>query len=154
MRLNLLRATASQMRTDLTSPPVVGDERLGIAFTRYASKYTQRTIVVTEYAALPEEAYVREALAPVSFDVRWIMTASENAGLESAGIFLVHLHEHRGKPWFSPVDMDTNRRIITPIALIDQTLPTGALILSLDSAAALVARGDGLVAVAVHEIID
>jgi len=152
MKLNISIQTVAKARADLTLPPVSGMERLGLSFARYASTYNTTTIVATEYIPLPENAYVAGHHAPVSFDSRWLMQQSATAAQQHAGIFLVHLHEHRGKPWFSPIDMRTNRDIIRPIALIEQTLPTGALLLSIDSAAGLLARSDGLIRLDIHEV--
>ena len=153
MRMNVLSSVARRIRTDLTLPPLVGDERLGVALSRYASRYNNTTIVLTEYFGLPKDAYVKVASSPVAFSTRWFMRASEEAARKNAGLFLVHLHEHRGRPWFSPIDMRTNRDIVRPLALIDQTVPTGALLFSLDNAAALIARGDGFFAVSTREVV-
>jgi hypothetical protein len=153
MRLNLLRRTAFAMRSDLLQPPVVGHERLGIAVSRFASLYNQDTIVITRYLPLPRNAYIEGGDAPVSFDSRWLMRAAEEFALGGAGFFLTHLHDHKGRPWFSPTDMRTNQRVIRPIALVDQALPIGALVLSVDGASALLARSDGLIAVPVHDMV-
>lgn len=152
MRLNIIARLAQQLRIELTHPPIVGEERLCVAFARYASQYNQDTIVVSDFVPLPKDAYVIDSRVPVSFDTRWLMRTAEGAAHRNAGVFLTHLHEHSGKPWFSPIDMRTNRSILRPMALINQTLPTGALLFSLDHAAALVARSDGLIAVPVHEV--
>lgn len=153
MRINALASILRRMRADLVLPPLVGEERLGVAIARYASAYNQTVIIIVEYQELPREAYVDRLGAPVSFDTRWLMRAAEAAAKRNAGVFLAHLHDHRGKPWFSPVDMRTNRQVIRPLALIDQSLPTGALLLSRDNAAALLGRSDGLIAIPVHEMV-
>ncbi len=152
MRLNIVLRQMRDLRTELLLPPIIGEERLCVVRARYASQYNQTTIVTVEFAPLPEEAYVLDSRAPVSFDTRWLMRAAEDAAVHNAGIFLTHLHEHKGLPWFSPVDMQTNETILHPMALIDQTLPTGALLLSLDQAVALVARSDGLIPIPVREV--
>lgn len=152
MRLNMLGRMGRRMREDLVLAPVVGEERLGVAFARYASSYNDSVVVVTDYAPLPAGAYVEHTRAPVGFDVRWLMAQSERAGSMNAGLFLVHLHNHYGTPWFSPIDMRTNRAILLPIGLIDQTLPTGALLLSRDRAAALLVRAGRLGALDVAEV--
>jgi len=140
------------MRADLLRAPIMGGERLGVALSRYASRYTQDTMVLVQYIGLPLTAYSASGSAPISFETRWLMKMAQDAARKNAGIFLVHLHEHRGKPWFSPIDMETNRTIVQPLALIDQTSPTGALVLSLDDAAAVVGRSDGLVAISVRQV--
>jgi hypothetical protein len=152
VRFNITASLTLQLRAELLRPPLVGEERLCLVFARYASQYNQETIVASYFLGLPEEAYLRDLHAPVSFNTRWLMSAAEAAAHRNAGVFLTHLHEHKAKPWFSPIDMRTNRSVLRPMALIDQTLPTGALLLSLDQQAALLARSDGLIAVPVREV--
>lgn len=152
MRLNVLASFLGRMREDFGQPPPVGLERLGLCFARFASSYNMTSIVITEYLAFPPHSYVNARHAPVAFDTRWMMAQAEAAARQNAGIFLTHLHEHLGKPWFSHIDMRTNREIIRPFALIDQSLPTGALVLSFDNTAALLARSDGLLRLDVFEV--
>lgn len=148
----MLSRALAQARADLAQPPLSGLERLGLCIARYASSYNATTIAITEYLAFPAEAYVDRHDAPVSFDTRWLMNQSAVAARRNAGVFLIHLHEHNGKPWFSPVDMRTNRDVIRPMALVDQTLPTGAIVLSFDNVAGLLARSEGLLRLDVHEV--
>lgn len=152
MRLNVIGRMARHMREDLLLSPIAGEERLGVALVRYASSYNRSVVVLTEYRALPNDGYVELVSAPVSFDVRWFMAEAERAASVNAGVFLVHLHDHYGMPWFSPIDMRTNREVLLPISCIDHALPTGALVLSRDRGGAALAQAGRLVAVNVAEV--
>ena len=142
MRLHLTLATFREVVDDLCRSSSVAYERVGVTHCRFSSQYQQNVIVVTKYIPCPEESYV-DGPEAANFDARWLMRASEVAASENAGVFLTHMHEHKGIPWFSPPDMNTNKRLVHPISRIDPTLPCGALLLSLNSAVALVAVGTG-----------
>lgn len=152
MRLNIARTLAAQMRSDLLLPPPVGEERLGLAYARYVSAYTDEAIVVTKYVPFAREAYITDPHVPVAFSTRWLMNAAERAAQEDAGIFLTHVHAHYGVPWFSAIDMRTNREILMPFGSVDQSLPIGAVLQSLDRSCALLVRGHRLVALPVFEV--
>jgi hypothetical protein len=143
MRLRLPRSLFFEAVADLRRPLHIAFERVGVYYCRFASEYEQGVVVAAEYFPCPDDAYVDGPQA-ANFDTRWFMRASQDAAAAHAGVFLTHLHDHRGRPWFSRPDMETNRNLVQPISRIDGTLPCGALLLSNDSAAALVASGDNL----------
>jgi hypothetical protein len=57
---------------------------------------------------------------------------------QPVSIFHVHRHEHKGKPWFSHVDMREAMKYMPDFWKVRKGFPHGILVLSRDSAAGLV----------------
>jgi hypothetical protein len=55
-------------------------------------------------------------------------------------ILHVHRHEHRGKPWFSDIDLREAQKYVPDFAKVRADYPHGILVLSHDSAAGLIWR--------------
>lgn len=144
MKLNLLRSMARDLVLGLQKPidPKLAGERLAIVHARFASESTDTVVVVVGFDMVPDAAYV-SGPDVANFDVRWLMNASERAAQRNCGILLTHLHEHKGVPWFSPADLRTARAVLYPMYRICPQFPQGALVMSFDSAAAIIATAEG-----------
>jgi hypothetical protein len=142
-RLHITHALAEEMRADFARPHEIAAERVGIVRVRYASPSARHVIVVVGYESAPDDAYVR-GRAAANFDVRWLMQRADAAAAERCGVMWVHLHEHKGEPRFSSIDLKTSRGICPALALACPRFPQGALVLSADAAAAHVVTVDSL----------
>jgi hypothetical protein len=152
MKMRLTRVMFLDALRDLSRPSPLAFERVAVFHARFASQYEQGIVVLTGYSPCPDDAYMPGEQA-ANFDSRWLMEESQRAAMQNAGIFLTHAHDHRGKPWFSISDSKTNTTLVYPISRIDPSLPSGALLLSQDSAVALVATSEGFEAVRAVAIV-
>ena len=66
-----------------------------------------------------------------------IRKAMQRAYNEPVGMFHVHMHDHRGSPWFSQVDLAENNKFVPDFWNVRPEMPHGALVLSRDSIACL-----------------
>ncbi len=148
MRLNATSSLRRQLVTELLKPPTIKGvaERLAVVYARFASESTHSVVVAVDFQMLPDHAYVSGPDA-ANFDVRWLVQAGQDADSRNCGILLAHLHEHRGRPWFSPPDLRTIREVIYPLYRMSPQVPQGALLFSLDRAVAMIAASNGFVSV-------
>src|ERR1700688_750062 len=148
MKLKITSPMAAKIRADLRKAIALPgvDERLAIVYARFASEVTQTVVVAAYYAMLPDNAYVAGPDA-ANFDVRWLMQMAQGADRRNCGLLLTHLHEHKGRPWFSPADLWTVREVLYSLYRASPRFPQGALLFSSDAAVALIASAGGFVAV-------
>jgi len=99
-------------------------------------------IVGVRVQRFPDEAYV-DGPDGANFAVPWLMNALDEAANSNAGALLCHQHSHRGKPDFSGTDQRTNDRVMAKQRLVNDGVPFGAMVVSLDDFRALVAAASG-----------
>jgi hypothetical protein len=117
--------------------PDARPEPLALVHVRYAAEDVRDAIVAVDAEPFPPDAYV-EGPDGANFDVRWFVQRANDLVARNAGVMLAHMHVHRGLPCFSGIDRRTNISVISPLASC-ATVPTGALVLSLDHCAAFIA---------------
>jgi hypothetical protein len=66
-----------------------------------------------------------------------LRAAMQTAYDHQVGMFHTHLHAHRGRPWFSPYDLNENAKFVPDMFNVASGTPHGALVLSYDSLAGL-----------------
>lgn len=124
----------------LTSPRPGRPEPLAVLRARYASEAQFRVVVGVGASPIPEHAYIDASDAGAAFDTRWLVAAANRELRSNVGLFVVHSHLGCGVPKFSGVDSRTNRQVIGRLSIGIDTAPYGAIVLSDDSEAAIVAR--------------
>jgi hypothetical protein len=94
--------------------------------------------VVIDVQPFPDEAYV-EGPDGANFDTRWITRTANHWIRSNTGLLLVHAHGGSGRPVFSSTDRRTNRAVMARLGVGILTAPYGALLLSDNDAAAVLA---------------
>jgi hypothetical protein len=127
-----------------TTPTKYNHEPLAFLRVRYASEERNGVIVAIGVVPFAEDAYV-EGDAGANFDTAYAVEVANAHIRANAGILLVHQHGCRGKPSFSRTDRETNREVMLQLAIGVPFAPYGAIVLSDDSATAVVACDGRLV---------
>jgi hypothetical protein len=65
------------------------------------------------------------------------MQRAYDGGVQDIGLFHVHMHEHRGLPAFSRVDLTESMKFVPDFFTAAPAMPHGAIVLSLDRAIGL-----------------
>ncbi len=151
-RLHVPRAVMHALRL-ATRPTAALPEPLVLLHVRFASEQQLDTIVAVAATPFPAHAYV-EGFAGANFDTAWVVDAANAMILKNVGVFLVHAHGGTGAPRFSSVDEQTNRKVMAALAHGITTAPYGAMVLSLTSATAVLARAGALEVMRIVEVPD
>ncbi len=130
------------LREALT-PRAGRDEPLALLLTRYVSEDNRGVVVGVRVHPFPDEAYV-EGPDGANFGVPWLMDFLDKAAEQNAGALLCHAHGHYGKPGFSETDRRTNSLVMAKQRLFNESLPYGAMVVSLDESLAVVSGAAGL----------
>jgi hypothetical protein len=69
--------------------------------------------------------------------IRKAMQRAYNGGAQDVGLFHVHMHEHRGRPGFSRVDLTEYVKFVPDFFNAVPMMPHGAIVLSADGAIGL-----------------
>jgi len=137
-----LRASAamlSAIHEDLSRPHPHAHERVGFAFAN-AAKMAGDTIglYLSNYRPVEDLQYIFEPNVGALVDGDALREAMQFAYSKQLSTFHVHRHEHRGRPWFSNYDMDESGKFIPDFFHVAPRGPHGALLLSHDSATAII----------------
>lgn len=127
-----------------TTPTKYNHEPLAFLRVRYASEAQNGVIVAIGVVPFAQNAYV-EGDAGANFDTAYAVEIANAEIRANAGVILVHQHGGRGKPSFSRTDRETNREVMLQLAIGVPFAPYGAIVLSDDSATAVIARDRRLV---------
>lgn|GEM_PF-2767703 len=122
-----------------TTPTKHNSEPLAFVRVRYASEAQNGVIVAIGVTPFEDGAYV-DGDAGANFDTAYAIEIANAEICVNAGVLLVHQHGGRGEPWFSRIDSQTNREVMLQLTVGVPYAPYGAIVLSDDSAAAVVAR--------------
>ena len=143
MKLRITPAMHRELFAVTTATPDK-PEPLALVWLRQTSEVSPDVIVVVKVEPFPDSAYV-DGPDGANFDVAWLVEAAARIGRCNAGLALAHMHGNKGRPRFSSVDQRTNRSIIRKLALMDQHLPYGAILLSKDAISAQLESSNGSV---------
>lgn len=127
------------IRADLHRPHEFANERVGFARCRVASLGGGGMLVLPfEFNAVPDNQYVREETVGACIGAAAIRSAMAAALSGATAVLHVHMHEGRGQPRFSSVDIQNYPKLVCALQHAGPTVPHGALLLSRDSVNALI----------------
>jgi hypothetical protein len=129
------RALCEQMRLDVVRPHPFALERVGFAFGRPAASAS--LVLLYEYESVPDDDYVNDGMAGATFGAAAIRRVRQRILDRGDSAFHVHMHEHRGRPWFSRLDRSSLAQVVGSFRSMARKVPHGAILLSDDSIAAL-----------------
>ena len=137
MELRMTSALYAEMRNDLGRTHVHALERVGFAFGRFSAN----RVYLHDYESVPDDNYLESARFGALIDDKAILGVMQRLRRQRGrrvGAFHVHVHEHRGAPWFSPADLSSLPDLVPPLQRMDPTGASGLLLLSHDHALARV----------------
>jgi hypothetical protein len=134
---------ASQMidevRRDLARPHAHAAERIGFVYARTGNEGgPELQILPHKYAPVADADYIEDEEVGAKINSNAIRTAMQVSLSEQLGVFHVHMHHKKGRPRYSPVDLETYPGLIKGFQNISSKLAHGALLLSPDSLECLV----------------
>lgn len=126
-------------RRDLRRSHSHAAERVGFVLCRVGNELgTEKLLLPFEYMPVRDEYYIPDPFVGARIDGNAIRFAMERVLRDRAAVLHVHLHEHRGRPTFSKVDIDNYPLFVRAFRNVGADMPHGALLLSHDCADALV----------------
>lgn len=154
---HLLRASPLMWRTiheDLSRPHPHAHERVGFAFAN-AAKMAGGSIglYLSHYRPVSDGQYIFEPHVGALVNGDALREAMQFAYGKQLATFHVHRHEHSGGPWFSKYDLDESSKFVPDFFHVAPGGPHGALLLSHDSATAIVWTAKGAKPQLVREIV-
>lgn len=136
-RVRISRLLVDQIQADLRRPHPFAFERIGFVSVAMGRAGESEVLVIAEeYFPVADDQYVRGngVGARIGSDaIRDVMQRVHDTG---RGFLHVHLHDHHGRPDFSPVDRSEQPRLVASLRVMNRTVPHGMLVLSADEAEA------------------
>lgn len=128
----------TDIRTDLTRPHPFAAERVGFIACSVAALESQGLLVLArDFHPVDDADYLDDPSVGAMMGREAIREALQIAYKASVSMFHVHLHEHRGRPWFSRTDLREAANFVPDFWHVQPKIPHGAVVLSLDSLAGL-----------------
>ncbi len=123
---------------ELARPHSHASERVGFLRCGVARVHDDLLLVLAEdFLPVADEDYLEDPAVGARIGSAAIRKALQYAYNSPCSMFHVHCHEHRGRPFFSRVDVRESARFIPDFFNVRPERPHGAMVLSLDSAAGL-----------------
>jgi hypothetical protein len=122
---------------DLRRPHLFASERMGFLCCRAAESQTGIMVLAESYNGIADDHYIEDFSVGARIDGNAIRSALQTSLEKSAGLFHVHMHEHKGAPFPSKTDLDDGKKLIPDFFNVTPSMPHGMLILSEDSASGL-----------------
>jgi hypothetical protein len=130
-----------RVRRDLDRPHPFAAERVGFLVCSAGHLNDGGLVILAaEYDPVADEDYVNDRSVGAMMGpgaIRKAIQRAYNAGAEDLSLFHVHMHEHRGLPGFSGIDLAENRKFVPDFFNVAPTMPHGAVVLSRDLAVGL-----------------
>jgi hypothetical protein len=136
-RSDLLQA----VRTDLHRPHPFAAERVGFFLCRAGCLSGDGLVILAAgYHGVEDGDYIDDPrvgamMGPAA--IRKAMQCAYNGGAQDIGLFHVHMHDHRGLPGFSRVDVTESMKFVPDFFNAVPAMPHGAIVLSHDRAVGL-----------------
>ncbi len=136
-RTDLLR----EVHADLRRPHSFAAERVGFLLCK-AGRLSEDGMVIlaTAYHPVEDNDYLNDLsvgamMGPAA--IRKAMQRAYNGGAQDISLFHVHIHEHKGLPGFSRIDIKEASKFVPAFFNAVPAMPHGIVVLSMDKAAGL-----------------
>jgi hypothetical protein len=134
----IFRATdrfLADVRQDLARPHPFAAERVGFVSVRATAAGDHILVLLAaDYHPLADDEYVDDVTVGAMMGQEAIRKALELAMMRSVGMIHVHMHEHRGRPHFSKIDLREQIKFVPDFFKVRREMPHGAVVFSHDSA--------------------
>jgi len=135
----ITRDMIDQVRRDLHTTHPFAAERVGFLFARVGNQSEQEKLILPAmYSPVQDHQYIDDPKVGACIDSSAIRSAMQTALASGVSVFHVHMHEHKGRPRFSRVDLANYPGFIGAMRNVAPNVAHGALLLSEDSCDALV----------------
>jgi hypothetical protein len=139
VRVKILRDLYDRVQQDLACRHEFAFERVGFASARLGNRDSDEPLVLfTSYYPVADENYIDDPRSGARINSTAIREAMQRALDTREGLFHVHYHAHRGKPGFSPMDLDETPSIVSSLRVAGPHQAHGMLLLSNDDCTAYV----------------
>jgi len=122
----------SVARDDLRRPHAYAAERVGFVLCGAAWMGRDIVLLARDYAPVADEDYIRDSTVGAMMGPSAIRKAMQAAYATRSALLHVHMHDHKGWPDFSSVDIRETARFVPSFFNVAPHLPHGALLLSRD----------------------
>lgn len=133
------------VRRDLARPHAFAAERVGFITIKAAHARDQLVLLAHGYHPVADEDYVNDPRVGAMMGQEAIRKGLELALFNQVGVFHVHMHEHKGPPGFSRLDLQEQLKFVPDFFKVRPEMPHGAIVLSHDHAAGRVWLGPNAV---------
>lgn len=138
LHVRLTHKLEARVRADLRRRHAHAMERVGFLFGRSApGPEDERVLVLAGYMGLDDDEYIADSSAGAVYSAGAIRRVRQRVLDSGESAFHVHIHEHRGTPAFSPIDLGSLREVIPSIRILAPEAPHGALLMSNDEIMAI-----------------
>lgn len=129
----IARPLLEQIHADLSRPHHIAAERVGFLACGISTLSTGGiALLANTYHPVEDSHYLRSQKVGALINSDAIRAAMEIAMSRRVSIIHIHRHEHRGLPYFSPVDLVGNAQLMPDFWNVSPSLPHGAIVLSHD----------------------
>lgn len=123
------------VRSDLVRPHEFAAERVGFLSCRFGSLPNGGFVILAcGYHPVEDTDYIDDQAYGALIGPSAIRKALQHTYNYAVGMFHVHMHAHRDKPGLSTIDKNEMAKLVPNFFNARNTVPHGALVLSVDSA--------------------
>lgn len=144
----------ADVRRDLHRPHRFAAERVGFLLCRAGGLAGDGLVILgAGYHVVEDDDYVDDPRVGAMMGpgaIRKAMQRAYNGGAQDVSLFHVHMHEHRGVPGFSRVDLTESAKFVPDFFNAVPAMPHGAIVLSFDRAVGLCWPKRGTSPVPIH----
>lgn len=100
-------------------------------------------ILASSYSPVLDDDYIDDPTVGAKIGSTAIRIAMQRSLDTGMGVLHVHMHEGRGRPWFSTTDMKSMNNLMPSFFNVSPNVPHGALVLNQDSFAGVIWKDKG-----------
>jgi hypothetical protein len=128
------RSLLNQALADLRQPHAFAAERVGFLSCRVAGLNPSGWVILAEELhPVADEDYIEDHTVGAMMGADAIRKAMQVALRNQSCMFHVHIHEHRGQPRFSAIDISETAKFVPDFWNVCPQMVHGALVFSTDS---------------------
>ena len=137
--MRLARDLLERIHADLSRPHRYAGERVAFLTCRPAPlRAGALTLLGLNLHSVADDDYERDDTVGAMLGAGAFRGILQVAYTASVSVLHVHRHEHRGRPWFSDLDLSEARKFVPDFSKVRAGSPHGIVVLSQDSAAGLI----------------
>lgn len=126
--MRITKKFLNRIKEDLYRPHDFAYERVGFVFCKHISGL----LLASEYRPVPDDLYIEDRMVGARFSGEEIRLAMQRSLKTKEGVFHIHIHEHKGDPELSGVDVRSVTEIAEAIMGVNSAAPHGCILLSED----------------------
>lgn len=130
IEMRITKNFLKDIRHDLYRPHSFAYERVGFVYCRSYSK--DHMLIASTYEPVADHFYIEDKMIGARFSGEAIRLAMQRSLKTKEGVFHIHVHEHRGEPELSRVDIKSVLEISCALSDICPEINHGCILLSED----------------------